>query len=1195
MGPHIFLLFAGLTISLGDAALQPAPCDKSRKVFTEGWGVITDGPFGSNYTQDSHCEWLIKANNTHKYITLSFQSMGTECSYDYVFVYDGDSFSAPLLGSFSGKTDPQNITASSGSMLILLYSDTNYVLDGFRAEYSVTSCPGNCTHQSQGMCVVNTCVCEGDWGGKDCARRLCPEDCGATQGRGSCHLGHCRCSPGYSGQSCSLHRMDPSGNRWHWLSHSESGLSPRSAHTAVYHDETDSLYVFGGYNLNQVLGDLSVYRFETSRWEDEKGVLLDDDSSTLVPLDPHILATVLGQVGVAGEERWGLHKSSFFRNLLFSIADNSTLSIRHQVGDSQGPSARTSREAVGGRRRSREVPQSQEEQTLDSSSEETHTSPDYPRPSEGPMEDTQEPYSDMQDINKSETILKDELVVEVKNQTVDEDTDHNSDQLTVEEANPKARYGHAACSYLGGFVLYGGKLSDGTLSDELWYYNATARSWALRALNSPIRPPRLTRHTLTRVGPFDGWLYLFGGSTTGGDFSSRLFRIRLDLVTMLSGLSTDPVMNPREERWTEVHPRGGKELDMRVVAHTTVYHPHTHSLLVYGGVVAGVARFSKLSDRMFSFQLGSKHWAEIHYPRAHLRDTYVPRERAFHTGTVIGNYLVVFGGYSHRHNKEEICYDNQMYLYHLGCQTWISHDILSTAGKDYRYPKQQGVFAHAADVRNGNTLLIVGGYHGNMNSDLLAYTLPPMLAGRTGDSLEPEQICGRHHSLMECTANPECGWCSADEVCYGRTVGINCTTNLQTTRCPGVCPALGDCHSCLIHGNTTTPGGAPSVAYKLRLGHCTWCVQNARCHHRDDNYGVCGLREDTPSQVPGWWGAKGTEVGTVEECRVLDRRPGLTFLKYKHPADLTHPDSVTIINATTVDFSLVNPTTRIEQALVGGMTARLLGFLRPPESWGDTGEILRMCASHSSALLRLASTDNNNHNMDVVGNLTAEHVLLFQDVVGNLTAELSQCLPARLPSGSPVFLIPGRYLVDFESHSSPSKSSYSTHHQSNMELQHYRDNDASKVRILLQLSVVVQQSHTPQTWYSSLTLLQLSVVVQQSHTPPTVANHVTALIYFQVFTFEYLEPYENGSCSLYSNCLQCLTDSMCGWCDLTSLCYSRLLNEMEVCSRDNEWRYLTLLPATCANCSNYISCETCVGSGLCEWWTEDAKCARKGR
>lgn len=36
------------------------PCDKTRKIFTESWGVISDGPMGSNYTQDSHCEWLIK-------------------------------------------------------------------------------------------------------------------------------------------------------------------------------------------------------------------------------------------------------------------------------------------------------------------------------------------------------------------------------------------------------------------------------------------------------------------------------------------------------------------------------------------------------------------------------------------------------------------------------------------------------------------------------------------------------------------------------------------------------------------------------------------------------------------------------------------------------------------------------------------------------------------------------------------------------------------------------------------------------------------------------------------------------------------------------------------------------------------------------------------------------------------------------
>jgi len=49
-----------------------------------------------------------------------------------------------------------------------------------------------------------------------------------------------------------------------------------------------------------------------------------------------------------------------------------------------------------------------------------------------------------------------------------------------------------------------------------------------------------------------------------------------------------------------------------------------------------------------------------------------------------GNYLVVFGGYSHKHNKEEICYDNQIYFYHLGCHTWLNHEVLgnSSISKD---------------------------------------------------------------------------------------------------------------------------------------------------------------------------------------------------------------------------------------------------------------------------------------------------------------------------------------------------------------------------------------------------------------------------------------------------------------------------------------------------------------------------------
>lgn len=87
---------------------------------------------------------------------------------------------------------------------------------------------------------------------------------------------------------------------------------------------------------------------------------------------------------------------------------------------------------------------------------------------------------------------------------------------------------------------------------------------------------------------------------------------------------------------------------------------------------------------------------------------------------LLGNYLVVFGGYSHRHNREEICYDGQMYLYHLGCHSWIPLDVLGKIPKFY--PKKQGVFAHAASLKPPSTLLIAGGYHGNVNGKKVIFT-----------------------------------------------------------------------------------------------------------------------------------------------------------------------------------------------------------------------------------------------------------------------------------------------------------------------------------------------------------------------------------------------------------------------------------------------------------------------------------------
>lgn len=71
---------------------------------------------------------------------------------------------------------------------------------------------------------------------------------------------------------------------------------------------------------------------------------------------------------------------------------------------------------------------------------------------------------------------------------------------------------------------------DGSVSNELWHYNVNKRIWTLRAKNSPFYPPRLTRHTITLAGDY---VYLFGGSTIDGEFSSRLYKIKLHLCKFI--------------------------------------------------------------------------------------------------------------------------------------------------------------------------------------------------------------------------------------------------------------------------------------------------------------------------------------------------------------------------------------------------------------------------------------------------------------------------------------------------------------------------------------------------------------------------------------------------------------------------------------------------------------------------------------
>ncbi len=224
---------------------------------------------------------------------------------------------------------------------------------------------------------------------------------------------------------------------------------------------------------------------------------------------------------------------------------------------------------------------------------------------------------------------------------------------------PSARHEHAMAKVGENFYLFGGILADGSHSNELWFYETSLNQWSLRGTAGSVSPPKLASHTLTLVQ--DKWLYLFGGRTVNGEFSSAMYRIDTG----------------DDEEWERVVALGGKEADRRLVGHTTVYHPESKSLLVFGGFLPDYARFPKRMNFLHTYHVEDNYWSQIFYES--VDNHHPPKDRSYHTANIMGNYMVVFGGNSHIHHEEEICYDSEIYLYHLGCHRWVSYRQMAEA------------------------------------------------------------------------------------------------------------------------------------------------------------------------------------------------------------------------------------------------------------------------------------------------------------------------------------------------------------------------------------------------------------------------------------------------------------------------------------------------------------------------------------
>jgi PKD repeat protein len=103
---------------------------------TDSIGYIFDsgGPNG-NYGNNQNCQFLI-IPGCNAGITITFSAFNLENSYDFLYVYDGNTPSGKLLLRATGSSIPASVTAFSDTMLLVFYSDPSVTYSGFSASWS---------------------------------------------------------------------------------------------------------------------------------------------------------------------------------------------------------------------------------------------------------------------------------------------------------------------------------------------------------------------------------------------------------------------------------------------------------------------------------------------------------------------------------------------------------------------------------------------------------------------------------------------------------------------------------------------------------------------------------------------------------------------------------------------------------------------------------------------------------------------------------------------------------------------------------------------------------------------------------------------------------------------------------------------------------------------------------------------------
>jgi hypothetical protein len=113
--------------------------------FCSGDRFYDSGGANGNYTNGENITTVITPTDGFDTVAVTFNSFQLESGYDYLRVYNGLDVNAPLLGQYSGNTNPGSFTSNnpSGALTFWFTSDSSITRSGWDATVSCTTLSTN--------------------------------------------------------------------------------------------------------------------------------------------------------------------------------------------------------------------------------------------------------------------------------------------------------------------------------------------------------------------------------------------------------------------------------------------------------------------------------------------------------------------------------------------------------------------------------------------------------------------------------------------------------------------------------------------------------------------------------------------------------------------------------------------------------------------------------------------------------------------------------------------------------------------------------------------------------------------------------------------------------------------------------------------------------------------------------------------